>query len=61
MTGRDRVLDDLTELRARLKQAEAEHDNGAAMVARYDIDQALERLHGVATAEEFGRMGTAPE
>jgi hypothetical protein len=44
MTGRDRVLDTLAELRARLKQAEA-----------------LERLHGVATVEEFGRMGTAPE
>jgi hypothetical protein len=61
MTAREQVIDDLTELHARLKQAQADHDNGAAVLARYDIDEALERLHGVASVEEYGPCGTAPE
>jgi hypothetical protein len=60
MTTREQVIGDLTELHARLKQAEADHDNDAAGLARYDIDEALERLHGVASEEEFGAMGVEP-
>ena len=63
MGEREQVLGQLTTLRSRLKKAEADRDNGAAMLARHDIDSALEELYrcpdpaGVADPQEWGAAG----
>jgi hypothetical protein len=62
-TDRDRVLDDLARLHAKLAQAQAENDQGTIMLARHDIDEALEQLHqcpdpaSTASEAEWGKAG----
>lgn len=58
--ARTAVLDELKGLHARLEHARAAHDHDAVVLARYEIDSALERLTSIASEAEFGRYGVAP-